>query len=357
MRLPDLMLVGSIVVAAVSLVFWGTRRWSGEDGPRRSADQVLTVRSALDPDYVTAVPVETGELHAGAVRFVLGDGERLRGVQGASLFPERDGAPYFARWTETASAQTDSGLDLRHWMAKVQPTGVQLLQFNLLVERDEGVESRVGWARLDPSVLAYAALDVPAPRLHVTDVLVETGKGQPVPGALVAVDVELHETTPWSLFAFTGEDGRARVTGLSDRMNWVARLPDGVGPHTESVESPFSVPRDEVRLRVPLLGEWEFTRHAVRLPLRGASLRLTEFRGTGHMGVAAWPVSTWVGPGRGPDIPFHVMRRRGVTRGTPAEFVFEGFEPFTVGDVTRPTAMEFDRVDRRFVVSALGQSR
>src|SRR5258705_3050401 len=268
----------------------------------------------LDPEYLVAADLLDPEVN-GHFRFRLGADERFVGVGVATLFPESQNRqrPELGQWLDVTGVQVSGGIDLRPWLKQHRPAGPHYLNFGIWVERQGALEMRTGWARFDASQLVAGGLCIEPPRREAVRLEVRTAGGQAVPGALIAVDRSTSfEVGLIPYMAPPEEDGGRIVSGLERNQDWIARLPDGVGPFRKPVMVRFNTPGLEpVVLSVEgMTGTWNFARHHLRLGLPGGSTRIEVAEGPGTDLAKVWPVNGWIGPGRGPWTPFYVTFRQ-----------------------------------------------
>jgi len=295
-----------LLVAAGSAYAW--RRLHASPQPQAAQADVRV--TSFRPKEFAAVALEPqGRRAAGIIEFHVGAGERLVGIAAARAFPVEGGAPALASGTDFSAAQLGARIDTREWLGRTGIPPEALLNFDLIVCGAEGREEyRQGWARLDVISLRTNGVSIEAPARRSVTVCVRTAEGQPVPGALVVVDVT-DVTTPGlaSQFAVTGDDGTAVLSGLEEGTTYRASLEDGVGPDPRVVSACVTGGGPRQELRVALPGKWEFVRHRLFLGGPGATARATEVRAQDPSCGGVWAVSSWVPPGRGFNAPFWVM--------------------------------------------------
>lgn len=311
-HVPNL-LAGVILAAAVG--YWGHVRVTGPAPSSVKERGQVVIVDDLDPEYLVAGDLQDPEINAGLLRFRLVADERFVGVGVATVFPESQNRqrPELGQWLDFTGVQDAGGIDMRPWLKQHRPTGPHYLNFGIWVERLGALEMRTGWARFDPSRLMVGGLCIEAPRREAVRLEVRTAGGQAVPGALIAVDRSTSfEVGLISYMGPTGQDGCLIVSGLERNQDWIARLPDGVGPFRKPVMVRFNTPvLDPVVLGVDgMTGVWSFTRHYLRFGLPGESTRIEVAEGQGTDLAKVWPVNGWVGPGRGPWTPFYVTLRQ-----------------------------------------------
>jgi hypothetical protein len=312
MRVLDVVLSVSLASLVASLC---TLAMSQQTSPPASVAPVLdlspqkslAVHDAVDPEFVDAVPDPT--VKVGTIRLSTPEGGRVRGVADAMLFPDDGGRPHYGQWVDVSGTQVGDLLDLRHWLKGKSPSGTHYLTFGALVDLDGRTECRNGWIRLDPASLLSSGVRVEVPRRLAVDIAVATGTGQPVPGALVAVEpLSALEVGLVTQFAYTDESGTARVAGLYAKCKWIARLVDGVGPARDVVDAQFDADSTSVRLTASKIdARWRFVRHEIRFPFWGASTRVEAVDDRNGSTPCVFAVARWIGPGRGPATEFWTM--------------------------------------------------
>jgi hypothetical protein len=343
----------AVVVLVLSGAYWVHARWIGGSTPAPDTRSRLRVVPLVDPD---PCPAESHAGRPGYVGYRLPAEDQLLGLESAWVFPERDGAPTFVGGAEVTACQMPGGLDLRPWVAERRPGGPHWLFFALRVAREDDVVSWRGWSRFEASDLGHESLwIVPREGSHV-EIRVRTVEDHPVPGALVSIDPQPLGPGRIPHLLHTDEEGRRILCGLDPDLPMTARLVEGVGPLTLPVSASFTADVEVVRLGVELRGRWRFTRHVARLPLAGASSRLTEIAGSEGRMPRVWPVSRWLGPGRGPDTPFYVMYRASASSGgpLPLRLHFDGYPPVDLEDARSATRLEFQAAPRRIATGPAG---
>ena len=333
-----MIVAGALVLA--SGAYWTSVRAGRAASTQPNAVGKVSLLDDLDPVYLSATPVEDDPVAPGHFVFGLEPGEQLSGIGVATVFPEASNQvrPSLGEWMDVAGVQVPQGLDLRRWIKERGPSQVHYLNFGLWVERAGSMEMRTGWVRFDPTQLAAGSLKVECPKRESVRFEVRTALDQPVPGALVTIDRGMFlEAGLISYLGFTGADGNLTVSGLEPGRDWIARLPDGVGPMRTPLLATFNTPaHDPVVLRVEgMRGEWTFVRHHLRFAIPGCSTRIQSAECPCHEMPEAWPVNNWIGPGRGPWTPFYVaLRETRMTDARPLPLVlrFHQGEPVKLED-------------------------
>jgi len=308
---------GALALAAALVMasggYWAAAKFRSPSTSPPTPRGEIKLIDYLDPDYLEAES-SSGAEESGLIRF-LPDDARMTGVGVATVFPksEKWNRPELGQWRDLTGVQDAKGLDARPWLKKHRPQGTHYLNFGVWVERDGSAELRTGWVRFEADRLVSESIVVRVPRREAVDFRVMTESGQPVPGALIAVD--RHATFEVGLISYlghTGEDGRLTISGLESRRNWIARLPDGAGPFRRPEGMPFATPaaRPVEMIIKSMTGDWTFVKHYLRFTLPGEAIRIGVADAPDNNLPRAWLVNAWVGPGRGPWSPFYVAFRK-----------------------------------------------
>ncbi len=341
---------GALALSVLCLAAAATYRLAPHEAAPKTPGAVQVDRPrAPAPCPSRTVPAPEGR--PGFVGFDLPGGRRATGILGARVFPETQGTPELASSCDEAWAQTEAAeLDLRPWLARETPSGPHLLQFWLRVDDAGREEVWTGWTHFVASDLYHSAIRA-APREDASATIeVRLAAGDPVPGALVGLAPVSLPARPASVLVYTGADGTCRVRGLTPDVDWVAHIPDGVGPSRGVAQSRFRPPKSRVVLTSELTGRWTFAAHTFELPLPGASVEVAGPEGAEAL-PSAWPVSRWVGPGRGPRTPFFVMTPRTPgAAGPPLDLAVYGFAAARLPDASAPSDAVFSTTTRRIEV-------
>jgi len=316
---------------------------SGRGAARTTSGPAVNVVSALKPRLSDAAVVPAREGRTGAVRFVLPPAWRVTGVETARLLGEREGVPSLEEPCDVVTAQVDGALDLRTWLAAKKPSGERFLQFLLRVEGPEGPESWAGWTRFRAADLLASNVEVTPRRGERTVLEARLAGGQHVPGALVTVDVYPFQAGFLSLMLATDADGTRAIAGLDAGSDLRARLPEGVGPDGAEVEVSFRPPAARVVLESKLGATWEFVEHAAVFPAAGAALRIEDLLPVAGRVPTAWPVSRWIGAGRGPRTPLWTMHVKDAAVAPAVELRFADVDAVRLEDARVATELVFPR--------------
>ena len=173
----------------------------------------------------------------------------------------------------------------------------------------------------------------------------------------IAFDGIVVRARPTLALVYTGSDGTCTVRGLTPDVDWIAQIPDGVGPSRAAAESRFRPPKSRVVLTPGLTGRWTFAPHTFEMPLPGASVEVAGPQGEAAL-PSAWPVSRWVGPGRGPRTPFFAMTpgTHG-TAGPPLDLAVNGFATARLPDALSPADVVFSTTTPRVAVLPAAASK
>lgn len=351
----------NVLLLAAGGAFVWTRVQAAPARPAAPAECPLRVVRFRPEALSAARPVPAAKNANGLVEFELGDGEKLVGIAGARAFPVEDDVPALNRGFDLSSAQFGGRIDGRELMKRDGLPAEVFLDFNLLVRDGGGREEyRRGWSRFEVMTLRTSGVTIEASARQRTTIDVRTKEGQPVPGALVAVDpVDMLQVGLVSQFATTSDDGGVVLSGLVAGTNYRAVLVDGVGPDPRRVTAIVTGDGSRHELRSAISGRWEFVRHRLHFMLPGSSTRVTELTPTDPACAGAWPVDRWVPPGRGLDAPFWIMLPASESpRAVPAHVVFNDRDGVDVPDLRVPSRLAFSPTKRdvRIVTESPGAS-
>jgi hypothetical protein len=350
MRKVDILLGGAVVLFTLAGVRWTLANPGRSANPQDGA-ALLKTENLLKREYSEARPLDGKEGRAGRIVFLPEPEARFLGLAAAHMCPHQGDGPSFAAAQNVVAMQAEDGLVLEPWVRLRRPEeqGAHwYVCFALWLETPSGREWRTGWAQVALKDLIATGLAVSPKRNESIDVRVAAADGTAVPGAMISIDDARYPVGRFFQYAFTGEDGTVRVSGLDPDRRWTIALPEGVGPDRAPDSKTISVPTSApVVLSSPLEGAWVFQRHFVRPPMRGASVRVTGLFRTDRPSLApVWSVAPWLGPGRGPWCPLYLMHPRELQSPERVSIRFEGADPVEV-DISREARIVCQRAEAK----------
>jgi hypothetical protein len=337
-RKADIVLASAALVlllAGLSRALVSPREGGPPGGPE-DGSALFKVESLLKREFSEAKPLPADTARPGRIVFEPEEGARFLGLAAAHMCPRQGDGPSFAAAQSVVAMQTEDGLLLEPWVRIRKPDergGEWYLFFAVWLETATGREWRTGWAPLMIRDLLVTGLAIRPERNESVDVLVTTADGIRVPGAMVSIDDARYPMGRFFQYAFTGEDGMIRISGLDADRAWRIALPEGVGPDRSPVSEVLSLPASgPVVLACALKGVWSFQRHLLRPPMRGGSIYVKAIFNAGQKRSLAplWSVAPWIGPGRGPWCPFYLMHPAETNPPDRITLNLEGAKPFEV---------------------------